>query len=108
MNKADMSKVVVEIKWHEDMWQEIKDNAMFTIHKFNGGKYPDSKWKSDLLMSEHSPIRSGHLIINCYNVPTFVINHLVRHNQGFTPLPHDLRPAHCTRDGATHQIMNGR
>ena len=46
----------VEVKWHEDMWQEIKDDAMFTVHKENG-RYPDSKWKSDILMSEHSPIR---------------------------------------------------
>ena len=26
----------VEVKWHEDMWQEIKDSALFTIHKENG------------------------------------------------------------------------
>ena len=44
----------VEIKWHNDMWQEIKDSAMFTIHKYDGGKYPNSKWKSDMLLSEHS------------------------------------------------------
>ena len=80
----------VEIKWHEDMWQEIKDSAMFTIHK-DTGRYPDSKWKSDILMSEHSPIRVGRLIINCYDVPTFVINHLVRHNVGFTPFVSSLR-----------------
>ena len=66
----------VEVKWHEDMWQEIKNNAMFTIHK-DSGKYPDSKWKSDILLSEHSPIRSGRLIINCYDVPSFVIGHVV-------------------------------
>lgn len=98
MNKADMSNVIVEVKWHEDMWQEIKDSAMFTIHKFDGGKYPNSKWKSDLLMSEHSPIRSGRLIINCYNVPTFVINHLVRHNQGFVPFVSSLRDDRAVYD----------
>lgn len=90
MEKADLSKVRVEVKWHEDMWQEIKDDAMFTIHK-DTGKYPDSKWKSDILMSEHSPIRTGKLIINCYNVPSLVIGHLVRHNVGFTPFVASLR-----------------
>lgn len=84
------SKIRVEVKWHEDMWQEIKDDAMFTVHK-DSGKYPDSQWKSDILLAEHSPIRSGRLIINCYNVPSFVIGHLVRHNVGFTPFVASLR-----------------
>lgn len=86
----DLSKMKVEIKWHEDMWQEIKDNAMFTVHK-DSGKYPDSKWKEDILLAEHSPIRTGRLIVNCYDVPSFVIGHLVRHNIGFTPFVASLR-----------------
>ena len=90
MSKTDLSKMKVVIKWHEDMWQEIKDNAMFTIHKENG-KYPDSKWKKGILMAEHSPIRSGRLIINCYDVPSFVIGHVVRHNLGFHPFVCSLR-----------------
>ena len=46
----------IKVKWHEDMWQEIKDSALFTIHKENG-KYPTSEWKRKLILSEHSPIR---------------------------------------------------
>ena len=79
-----------EIKWHEDMWQEIKDDALFTIHKENG-KYPKTKWKKDILMAEHSPIRTGRLIINVYDIPSFVIGHFVRHNLGFTPFVASLR-----------------
>ena len=45
------------------MWQEIKDDALFTIHKENG-KYPDTKWKQEMLIAEHSPIRTGRIIIN--------------------------------------------
>ena len=56
-----------------------KDNALFTIHKENG-KYPTSDWKRKTLMAEHSPIRTGRLIINVYDVPSFVIGHCVRHN----------------------------
>lgn len=80
----------VEIKWHNDMWQEIKDDALFTIHKENG-KYPTSKWKNDILKAEHSPIRTGRLIINIYDIPSFVIGHFVRHNLGFTPFVASLR-----------------
>ena len=78
------------IKWHEDMWQEIKDSALFTIHKSNG-RYPDSEWKKKILMAEHSPIRDGRIIIELYDVPSFVIGHLVRHHQGFTPFVASLR-----------------
>lgn len=78
------------IKWHEDMWQEIKDDALFTIHKTKG-KYPDSEWKKKILLAEHSPIRTGRLIIELYDAPSFVIGHLVRHNIGFIPFVSSLR-----------------
>ena len=25
MNKPDLSKVRVEVRWHQDMWQEVKN-----------------------------------------------------------------------------------
>ena len=80
----------VEVKWHNDMWQEIKDDALFTIHKENGS-YPTTKWKKAILLAEHSPIRTGRLIINVYDIPSFVIGHFVRHNLGFTPFVASLR-----------------
>lgn len=90
MDKADLSKVRVEVKWHEDMWQTIKDATMTTIGK-DTGKYPDSKWKRDILMAEHSPIRIGHIIIKIYDAPQFVHGHLVRHHNGVTPFVSTLR-----------------
>ncbi len=88
--KADLSKLRVEVVWHEDMWQQIKNAALFTIHKIVG-KYPDSKWKRKILRAEHSVIRCGHLIINVYNCPQFVIGHFVRHHNGFTPFVASFR-----------------
>ena len=58
MNKPDLSKMRVEIKWAEDMWQQIKDATMTTIGK-DKGSYPNHDWKLKLLMAEHSPIRLG-------------------------------------------------
>lgn len=81
----------IEVVWHVDMWQEIKDNAMFTVHKSHG-KYPDEQWKKDLILSEHSPIRSGRLIINCYDVEHSVVMHMVRHKIGFEPFVASFRP----------------
>ena len=81
----------VIIRNYQDNWQIIKDNALFTIHKFGGGQYPTSKWKKKILMAEHSPIRSGRLIVEVHDVPSFVIGHFVRHNVGFTPFVSTLR-----------------
>ena len=90
MNKADLSKVRVEVRWHQDMWQEVKNATMTTIGK-DSGKYPDSDWKRRLLMAEHSPIRIPQIIIKVYDAPQFVHGHLVRHSNGFTPFISTLR-----------------
>lgn len=80
----------VEIKKYEDNWQDIKDAALFTIHKDNG-KYPTSEWKTKILKSEHSPIRLGRFLITLYDAPSYVIGHLVRHHIDFTPFVPSLR-----------------
>lgn len=84
MNKPDLSKMRVEIKWAEDMWQQIKDATMTTIGK-DKGSYPDHDWKLKLLMAEHSPIRLGSVIVKIYDAPQFVHGHLVRHSNGAIP-----------------------
>lgn len=68
----------IEIYNYEDNWQAIKDAAMFTTGK-DSGKYPNTTWKKKILMAEHSPIRLGKMIIRCYDIPSFVIGHIVRH-----------------------------
>lgn len=71
----------VQVYEHRDMWQTIKDSAMFTIGK-NGGRYPSPEWKKNILLAEHSPIRDGYFILNCYGIPSFAIGHIVRHFNG--------------------------
>lgn len=82
---------------NESDWQKIKDAALFTIHKDNG-KYPTEEWMERILMSEHSPIRVGGYIIRAYDVPSFVIGHIVRHNQGLIPFVSSLREDRCEYD----------
>lgn len=88
--KPDLSKLRVEVRWHEDMWQQIKNCTMTTIGK-DTGKYPDSDWKRKILMAEHSPIRNGIIIVKIYDAPQFVHAHLVRHHVGITPFVSTLR-----------------
>lgn len=90
MKKPDLSKVRVEVKWHQDMWQQVKDATMTTIGK-DTGKYPTSEWKRKLLMAEHSPVRIPQIIVKIYDAPQFVHGHLVRHSLGFTPFVSTLR-----------------
>lgn len=89
-NKADLSKVRVEVLWHEDLWQLIKDTTMTTIG-FKRGRYPDSEWKKALLLSQHSPIREGRIVVRIIDAPQFVHGHLVRHHVGVTPYISTLR-----------------
>ena len=72
---------MIDIFEHEDNWQEIKDSAMNTIGK-NTGKYPDSKWKKELLLSEHSPIRRMRFYWRWKGLKYWVSVHLVRHKVG--------------------------
>lgn len=71
----------VKIRKYIDMWDDIKETTMTTIGK-DKGKYPDSEWKRRLLKSEHSPIRTGSIRVKVYDVPYWVVGHLVRHHVG--------------------------
>ena len=87
----------IEIVKYEDMWQEIKDSAMFIMGK-DTGKYPDSEWKRKNLLAEHSPIRDGYFILNCYEIPSFVIGHIVRHFNGIEKYVQSLRSDRAVYD----------
>lgn len=88
----------VEVARHEqDIWQEIKNSAMFTMGK-SEGKYPSSEWKKRILLAEHSPVRDGYFILNCYEIPSFVIGHIVRHFNGVEKYVQSLRPDRAEYD----------
>ena len=109
MDKPDLSKLEVEVAYHEDNWQQIKDNALFTIHK-KKGKYPDTNWKNRIIRAEHSPIRTGKYIINIYNCPSFVFGHLVRHFNGSQPFIASLRSDRAEYDETPNRntLQDGR
>ena len=71
----------VKVIKYQDNWQAVKDAAMNTIGK-ESGKYPDPKWKREILLAEHSPIRLIELTIRMRGIPYWVSVHLVRHKFG--------------------------
>lgn len=66
---------------YKDNWQQVKDATMNTIGK-NTGKYPDSTWKKQLLLSEHSPIRLIKFYWRWTNLRSWVSVHFTRHKFG--------------------------
>ena len=71
----------VELRGYTDRWNDIKETTMTTIG-LDKGKYPTSKWKTELLKSEHSPARLGEIRVKLWDIKYWVVGHLVRHHIG--------------------------
>lgn len=71
----------VEVRGYRDCWMDIKETTMTTIGK-DTGAYPTSEWKTNLLKSEHSPIRLGEIRVKIWGIKYWVVGHLVRHHIG--------------------------
>ena len=63
-------------------WEEVANRARTTVGKEELGKEPSAKFKRDILMAEHSPIRSLIFCFKITNLKSWVATHLVRHHVG--------------------------
>ena len=90
----------MEVKRLTD-WSEVLDAARFTVNKKELEKEPSCDFKRKISMAEHSPIRSLIFVVKLYNVPTWVSQHIARH---------DAFAGHNTREGAsdTHYVATQR
>jgi hypothetical protein len=66
----------------DDDWLITKNNALRTIRK-STTQVPDTRWKTKILLSEHSPIRSLQYIWEWVDMPCWVSGHFVRHKIGY-------------------------
>ena len=66
---------------YDDDWQAVKDAAMHTIGK-SQGKYPSNKWKKEMLLAEHSPIRLLRFKFTIVDIPYWVSMEFARHKIG--------------------------
>lgn len=60
-------------------WQEVVDDCRFTAGKESLGKEPSEKFKRDILIAEHSPIRDLIVKWRWKDIPSWVSVHWVRH-----------------------------
>ncbi len=63
-------------------WREVADAARTTISMEKGKKEPSSRWKKNMLLSEHSPIRQLIIKWKWVNMKSWVSVHFVRHKIG--------------------------
>lgn len=60
-------------------WQDVVDDCRTTVGKDSLGKEPSKKFKREILISEHSPIRSLSVKWKWVNIPSWVATHFSRH-----------------------------
>lgn len=66
-------------------WRGVADCARVTANMEPGTGEPASRWKTKMLLAEHSPIREITVIAEWTDIPYWVAMHLVRHHQGCQP-----------------------
>lgn len=71
-----MKTEIIKIKGD---WQEVVDDCRTTVGKESLGKEPSKKFKIDVLIAEHSPIRDIIIKWRWKKIPYWVTGHWVRH-----------------------------
>ena len=77
-------------------WREVADCARVTINKGEGKREPSPKWKKQILLAEHSPIRCIEYKWEWYEIPYAITTHFVRHCLGIV---HWVRTERTDRTG---------
>lgn len=60
-------------------WQEVVDDCRATVAKPPLGKEPSTKWKKEVLISEHDPIRDIEVKFEWRDIPYWVAMHWKTH-----------------------------
>jgi hypothetical protein len=71
-----MKTKIIKIKGD---WQEVVNDCRTTVGKDELGKEPSAKFKREILISEHSPIRSMSVKWQWNPIPSWVATHFARH-----------------------------
>lgn len=67
---------------YTDQWRAVKAAARTTISKEGTGFYPSDKWKKQILLAEHSPIRRIKVSWKWVKLKSWISVHFVRHKYG--------------------------
>jgi hypothetical protein len=84
-------------------WREVADSARTTIGLDVGEKEPSNKWKKQILLAEHSPIRQILFKWKWENIPYWVSVHFVRHWLGIIHFVKSQRDDRTQMLNQTHE-----
>lgn len=84
-------------------WREVADCARVTVNIEEGVREPSSKWKKNILLAEHSPIRSIEFKWKWYELPYAISTHFVRHWLGIV---HWVRTQRTDRTGVNRAELS--
>jgi thymidylate synthase ThyX len=63
-------------------WNEVLNACRTTVGKEGILKQPSERWRKNILLAEHSPIRKLQISVKCYDVKSWVATHYCRHHVG--------------------------
>lgn len=75
----EKTDIVVYVSKATD-WDLVLDMARLTVNKDRVFKIPSDTFKKSILLAEHSPIRSLQYVIEIKNIPSWVSQHIARHD----------------------------
>lgn len=74
--------MMVGISYTRADWEEVLNACRTTIGEKPITKEPSKKWKKNLLLAEHSPIRKLQFTVKVYGVKSWIATHFARHHVG--------------------------
>ena len=63
-------------------WNEVLNACRTTVGKGGTTNQPSVRWRKNILLAEHSPIRKLQVSVKCYDVKSWVATHFARHHVG--------------------------
>ena len=72
----------VELIYSRADWSEVLNACRTTVGKDRIDKQPKARWRKNILLAEHSPIRKLQISVKCYDVKSWVATHMARHHIG--------------------------
>jgi len=92
----------IEFLGTKGTWRDVADSARTTVGMDKGNKEVKENWKKQMLLAEHSPIRTLQYKWKWTNLPYWVSVHFVRHWLGIV---HFVKTSRTDRTGIDREEL---
>jgi len=94
----------IEFLGTKGTWRDVADSARTTVGMDKGNKEVKENWKKQMLLAEHSPIRTLQYKWKWTNLPYWVSVHFVRHWLGIVHFVSTQRDDKKSLNNQTHSV----